>query len=350
MATPGTTGWRWCALAPLLAATALSACASEADDGVVTGEVDFEATGRFLAAASERSASEPYRLEASMAMEIAGGGEEISLDAPYMTGEQDGDSYEYRMDMEEWTSQVPGGAGALAGADLTMDMASDGDVLYIRAPIYAAMAEQAGPAGIGPIGELADLGDRWGRIDLGALGDLSLFDVQSTAGGPGGTDPRAILDAVSGAEDVEELGTDEVDGTPVNGVGAELSLGQLLETQGVDPQRFVDQMSANLGGLQQTGSDVPDEVMQRLVDAGIPIEVWVDGDGYVRRVAYEIDALDVFAEMEGFPTGRLDRFVTSQTLDFSDYGARDISIDLPADGVDVTDAYRRMLEAGQAGG
>jgi hypothetical protein len=355
----GTVGWGWRrALAPALVAAALSACATEADtdgagDDVVTGAVDFEATGQYLAAASQRSAGEPYRFETSMAMEIAGDGDELSLDAPIMAGEQDGASYEYHMDMEEWVSQVPGSAGALGG-DLSIDMASDGTALYIRAPMYASLAEQAGPAGIGPIGELAELGDSWGRVDLGALGDLSLADVQSTTGGSAnGSDPRAMLDAVASAEDVERLGTDEIDGTPVNGLGADLSLRDLLEAQGVDAERFVDQMAATVGGLNQADPAVSDEVFQTVFEAQVAFEVWVDGDGYVRRVSYEMDNLEIFSGMEGLASGRLDqldRFVTSETLDFTDYGAADISIDLPSDAVDVTDAYRRMLEAGQGGG
>jgi hypothetical protein len=343
-------GGRWALASALVVAVLANACAGEAGDDVVSGSVDFEATGRFLSAASQRSAGEPFRVEVSMAMDVAGGGEEISLDAPIMTGEQDGRGYEYHMDMEEWLSQVPGGAASLGGGDLTMDMTGDASALYIRAPIYASLAEQAGPAGIGPMGELAELGDRWGRVDLEALGDLSVIDLQSTAGAPGGTDPRAMLDAVASADDVEELGTDEIDGTPVNGLGARLSLRELLEAQGVDGERFIDQMSANLGGLNQTGSAGSDAVTETVFQAEVPFEVWVDGDGYVRRVAYDMDALEILSGMEGFASGRLDRFVTSQTIDFSDYGADDIEIEHPSDAVDVTDAYRRMLEAGQAGG
>jgi hypothetical protein len=324
---------------------------------VIAGAVEFQATSQFLDKASERSLNEPYRIDVSMSMDIAGGGDELSAEAPIMTGEQAGTSYEMTMDMGEWLDEMPGGAASTGVDDWTVEMAGDPSTMYIRAPVYAALAEQPGVGDLGPVGELAVLGDSWGRVDLQALGDLSLTDVQSTVGSPNGADPRAILDLVANADDVEELGTDEVDGVGVNGLGASVSLGDMLEAQGTDVEKFVQQMSANMAGLGEVDSTALADVMQTIADALVPFEVWVDGDGYVRRVSYEMDTLDIFdgtsigdtLEDEG-----LEAFSVGTTTDYSDYGDDSIAIELPPPGaenaVDVTDAYREMLEAGQSGG
>jgi hypothetical protein len=351
---------RWWPLVPaLVVATLGAACGDEADDAsgsggsggeVVTGDVDFEATGRFLAAASQRTMDVPYEFEMSMAMQASGGGDEIDIEAPLIAGAQDGERYGYRMDMGPWIEETASQTGRDIGLpmdELTMDMVGDRETLYLRAPMYAALAESG--ASLGPAAELAVLDDQWGRVDLTALGDLSLTNVQSTAGSPGGADPRALLDVVSGAEGVEELGTDEVDGTGVNGLGADVSLGEMLEAQGLSADRFVDQMSANLGMPSGASEAEAGEVMDTIVRTDIPFEVWVDGSGYVRRVAYEFNLLEMFSGLPGI-SDQIEGFTMGTTMDFSGYG-EDVEIETPpADAVDVTDVYRRLLEAGQAGG
>jgi hypothetical protein len=329
---------------------------ADSDGEVVAGAVRFEPTSQFLATASQRSSSEPYRVGVTMGMDIAGGGDEISAEAPVMTGEQDGTSYEMTMDLSEWMEEIPGASQEMSGVDLTIEMAGDPSTLYLRAPMYAQLADQAGGAPqLGPAGELAALGDGWGRVDVAALGDLSLTDVQSTVGSPGGADPRVMLDLVASAEDVEELGTDSVDGTGVNGLGADVTMGDLLEAQGMDVDEFVQQTGANVGGMQGADPSTAAELTQTMVDAEIPFEVWVDGDGYVRRVSYEMDLLDIFegGAAGGLRDQGLEDFVITQTMDFSDYGDEGIQVELPPPGAesatDVTEAYRRMLEAGQAG-
>lgn len=353
-------GRRWAPGRAVAAAVALAAlgtgCASEADPSgesdVVTGAVDFKATGQFLASASQRSSAEPHRSDASVSMEVVERGQPFSFDAQLMTGAQDGDRYEIHMDMSEWVSQIgqaQGGTGPPPGTDLTMDTAGDAETLYIRAPMYATLAEQAPAMGTGPVGELAELGDDWGRVDLTALGDLSLVDLQSAAGGPGGSDPRVILDAVAGAGDVDPLGTDQTGGVGVNGLGASLSLRDLLDAQGVDAEAFIDQMGANTAGLDQRERALSSEMMDAVFRTDVPFQVWVDGDGYVRRVSYEIDNLAIMREVgRSVPPG-LETLVVRQTMDFRDYGDESIEIEFPSDAVDATDIYRRMLEAGRAG-
>jgi hypothetical protein len=342
-------------LGPVAAACGEGSGEDTGGDDVVAGSVDFEATPDFLAAASRRSGGEPYRIESSIAIHAEGPGQDVAVDATLMTGEQDGESYEYHTDMSQWHDQLPSGSGTgfPESADLTQDMVSDGTTLYIRAPLYAAIVDQAGPgADVGPVGELAALGDDWGRVDLRSLADVSPVDVQSTAGAPAGGDPRLLLDLVASADDVEELGGDAIDGEPVNGLGAPLTSGELLEAQGADPEEFVDYMAANLGGLQQTDTEDLAPAIEAVMSMQIPFEVWVDGNGYVRRLSFEFDMVELMTSIGGDEASRgIDTFTMGATVDYSDYGDHTIQIELPpegaADAPDMTEAYRRMLEAGQ---
>lgn len=350
---------RW-ALVVALLGTAAAACGDgssgdeSANDDVATDTVEFEATANFLTEASERSSGEPFRLAMSMALHAEGGGDEIDAEAQVMSGEQDGANYEWQMDMTDWLNELPGGQSGLPpGADFVIDMAGDQETTYMRAPIYAELVEAAPPGqDLGPVAELAVLGDGWGRVDLAALGDLSLVDVQNTAGAPNGSDPRVLLDLVASADSVEELGSEDIDGDEVNGLGADLTLGEMLDAQGVQVDDFVQQMGSNVGGLEGVPAGEMESMMQSIVETPIPFEVWVDDKGYVRRVAYEMDMFAIFSQLEDRLTSQgIEAFTMNQTMDYSAYGADDIEIELPPSGaedaVDITDAYRRMLEAGQ---
>lgn len=358
---------RWAlAVALLGTVTATAACGDGDGDGgsaqessggdVSTDSVDFEASPRFLKDASQRSSGEPFRIGMSMALHAQGGGDEIDAEAQMMSGEQDGSRFEWQMDMSEWLDEMPNGQSGLPpGLDMAIDVAGDTETFYIRAPMYAQLVEAAPPGqDLGPVAELAVLGDGWGRVDLQSLGDLSLTDVQTSAGAPGGADPRVLLDLVADADNVEELGSDAIDGDQVNGLGADLSLGEVLEAQGVQVDEFVQQMGANLGGLEGVPAEEVEAVMQSVVDADIPFEVWIDGEGYVRRVSMEMDMFEIFSELaDRFNDRGIESFTMDQTMDYTDYGDEGIEIELPPSGaedaVDATEAYRRMLETGQGG-
>jgi hypothetical protein len=335
------------ALALTLAAAA-AACAQEADPAdFAIGDVEFEATPEFVAEAAERSTDEPYRWEADLRMQLAFAGESIDVDAPFMSGEQDGELSRSVIDMgalfEELDEMAPPGGAMppeLADADLTMETVADSSTMYLRAPLFEALAEMGGGAAsgqLGPMAELAELGDDWGRVDLDALGDvLPLNDLASTAGGQA-TDPSAFFDLVTAAEEVQELGDAAVRGVTVRGVGAEITLGELFEASGMDPDEFAESMGNALP------SDA-DTFIEAMLDVSMPIEAWIDGDGYVRRLVYEMDLLAMFesaGSSDDLGGDAPDEFSYGFTMDFLDYGDDSILIELPDadDAVDVTDAF-----------
>ena len=83
--------------------------------------------------------------------------------------------------------------------------------------------------------------------------------------------------ALAGAEDVEELGTETVDGVETQHFGGTYRLASALET--LDPE----QAAALEASFEQFGNQI--------ADAELPFEVWVDGDGRVRRMVQEMEVL-----------------------------------------------------------
>lgn len=75
----------------------------------------------------------------------------------------------------------------------------------------------------------------------------------------------------------------------------------------------------------------------------IPIEVWVDGDDRVRRVALDLDMSQVFAGMPGGVPGGMS---IGLVMHFRDYGDAAIDIDVPEDTTDITDAFRDLVDQG----
>jgi hypothetical protein len=119
-------------------------CAQPAGPDLATVGTEFEASSEFLAGAAERSSAEAYRIETDMSMHLAFGGDELDIVAAVTTGEVDGRRSSMTMEMgalfESMADAMPP-SGAPPGGDLTMEFVTDGDTMYLRAPLYAAMVD-----------------------------------------------------------------------------------------------------------------------------------------------------------------------------------------------------------------
>jgi hypothetical protein len=222
-----------------------------------------------------------------------------------------------------------------------MEQVTDGEAIYLRAPFFAALtgsipeSELDDDAG-GALFDIYDrLGDDWGRIDIDALGDVLPSEAQQALGGGQNGDPRVFLDMLRDTEQVEDLGTDEIDGDEVHGLAADVDLGDLLKASGTDPD--------DIGGgtTDETGD---------LTAFSFPLEVWIDGDDHVRRIDFTFGA-DSFADLAegsgadiGEMPGELGDFSMGMTMDFTDYGDDSISIEPPDDAVDITDDFVAAYE------
>lgn len=324
----------------LAAIVAGPACATESEDGGGTdveaggGAREFAATAAYLRQAAEQSTAEGYRLE----MRISLTGEVDEQGPPFVTGEVDGDRQHLVMDMASMMTQAFDlSSGSLppemADMDWTMEMVQDPDAVYLRAPMFAQMGDLAGAAG--PFAAFAEMGDGWGYVDLSALGDQVPSDIAASLGGQG-VDPRKVVEAIEGSESVEDLGTDEVRGAAVHGLSADVTLADLLEASGQDPDAL-----AQVAGV----GDANEAIAEAMYEATVPVSVWIDDDGYVRRMAYGWNMAEVGDAM-GQDGAAIPSEVASMQMNFVmdmfDYGTT-VEFEAPADAVDVTEAFAAIL-------
>ncbi len=347
--------------AALAAALVGGACAQEADgpDAATGAELgEFAATNEYLAGVAEATDGLTYRMSMDMAMTISAEGESMDMGGALMTGEVDGDVSAMTMDMgvlfRDIADQSPPGEGPPEGfldGDLTMEMVTDGKTLYMRAPFFAAVAEMALDAGatrsdLGPLADLAALGDEWGRVDLS---ELSPTEVASAAGGQA-SDPTVFLDMAARGNDVQELGTETLDGVEARGLGATITYGDMIEAQGLEADDVREQMSASAGA--SADDEMFDDVLEAMFAMEMPIEVWVDDDDRVRRISFEMDMTEILegvAEETGEDLGE-GGMSLGMVMDFTDYGDESIEIEVPDDAVDITDEYLALIEGGGVGG
>ena len=349
---------RWAAAAVgLVVALTGAACADRAggpDVAAVGGDVgEFAATGEYLAGVARATDGLSYRLSVDATMRLQDDGDELEMGGSFMTGEVDGDLSSTTLDMAELFADVarqdPGdrAAAALLDTDLTMEMVTDGTTLYLRAPLYASMADLAldggaSPDDLGPLADLAALGDGWGRVDMSRLSPSEV----ARAAGAQSPDPRSFLDMATNGTDVRDLGTETIDGVEARGLGATITYGDMLAAQDMDADDLRDSLGGTAGAAGEAPEELWDEVIDRVVDMEMPLEVWVDDDDRVRRISLVMDlteTIEAAAEAAGEDLGE-GGFAVTSVVDFSDYGDDTIEIEVPTDAVDVTDVYLDLIE------
>jgi hypothetical protein len=299
----------------------------------------FAATPEYIDHVVDTAEEQSYRFSMSFQFDMLGS----SMDGELARGSTNGDQTELTMDLGALFEEMGSGLGEdmppeLADADLTMQQIVDADTLYIRAPFFAAMGDSLGVGdisaqpGSGLFTVFSDLGDDWGKVDVAALGDVLPGEAGQAVTGQG-VDPAVYLEILRGADQVEELGSDEIDGVEVEGLAADVSFEDLMAAAGTDP--------STMGGA------LPGD----MESVTFPLEVWVDGDDQVRRLSFNFDAeslADIAGEDLGDAPEGMGDFSMGMTMDFSDYG-EDIEIEAPSDAVDITDDFVAAYEDIQGG-
>jgi hypothetical protein len=321
-------------------------CAQESNNDLVAGEQEtagassgFAATPEYIDHVVDTAEEQSYRYTLSFEFDMFGS----NMDGEIAQGSTNGEQSELTMDFGAMFEQMGSELGEevppeLAGDGMTMQQVVDGDTLYIRAPFFANMSEGLGVGDISgqPGGELfgvfADLGDGWGKVDVSALGDILPGEAGQAVTGQT-MDPGVYLEMLRGADAVEELGSDEIDGVEVEGLAAEVSFEDLIAAAGTDP-----------GTL---GEALPGE----MESVTFPLDVWVDGDDQVRRLTFNFDAeslADIAGEDASDLPSEMGDFSMGMTVDFTDYGD-DITVDVPRDATDITDEFVAAYEDIQGG-
>lgn len=247
------------------------------------------------------------------------GGETVTIEATpsavarAATSTLDGSSGRFTMTMQF--------AGGMVDLDLTMDGAFDGE--SGRAEVLLDLSQMVGQVPLDQAPPELNLSEPMRMVIDGSTVYLCWSGIAAMTGGrpcgsvdaaaagipTGGTgDPTAFLRALSGSDQVEEVGREEVDGIDTTHLRGTLTMRQALDA--MDP----DDAAMLLQQLDQYGVS-PDA----LLDVAIPFEVWIDDDGLVRRMTQTVD-LDAM----GAPGGGT-MAMDMRLFDLGD----DIDIDVP---------------------
>jgi hypothetical protein len=361
------------ALGALVAATLLLATACASDDDPARPE-GFEATPAFLGTVAATSASEAFRFEVWIAFD-----DDAAPDAPpVMTGEQHDGNVALHTNVTaicelllDALDEEPADDSLLATlpdeTDLTFESIyiDDAERLYLRMPFLDDLSDDDLEPEDREIKELVAGTDGWMVVDFTQVTALTPDGLARAMSAGQGEDPIAIVDMVAVAGSAEEIGTQEIREDPTMGIAAEAEVGDLMRAEGVDH----DEYRAEVTEVPPDVLDaMPDEVREGIERATafegvwfdamaamtVPIEVWIDAEGYARRVGYTLDiggaleaaveaAVDTIADLDDEDIAELDALVTQTadlamtvTMDFFDFGDPTIDIRPPADAADVT--------------
>lgn len=272
----------------LLVVLALAACGG-AEEPVPRGA---EAPGEpvLAAAATATEAAGSYRADLELTMDG------LAPEPVTLTGagvfQRDPTLAQMTMD----TSELGGIAGGLDLGDVEMVM--DGLVVYVRVPFLQEISPALGP---------------WISLDLREAGAQQGLDVAHLTQFGAQSDPaRALAYLRAASDDLETVGTEAVRGIETTHYRMTVDLARVAEAA---PSAERDALRAQMERLQELSG-----VEQ------VPTEVWVDGDGLVRRQTLTYQDMRFAPGQEGDMT---------MTMELYDFGA-DVDVEPPpAD--DVTD-------------
>jgi hypothetical protein len=312
-------------IASVAALAALGVCGAGPVAASTVPPDDDIATPDAINDAGEQSSTAPYRLE--MFMEASILGMTIDGDTPLAVGEFDGDQSHMTMDLGAmFADLIPADEmpPELRGVDMVMEFVSDGTDLYIRAPFLASLAELEGADDDPTAQVFTQLGDGWGYVDGTAVPGIDAGSLTGTLG-IGAADPAALFELLSDVEGAESIGTADIRGVSTAGVRAEVNLSALMEAQGTP--------------VASTGDPFG--------NATFPIELWIDKDGFVRRIVMDMsgeaiaDAVETAGEE--VPTSMFGDMNMSITMEMFDYNAADIAIEIPTEFTDITDDFAEIV-------
>lgn len=175
---------------------------------------------------------------------------------------------------------------------LEMELLMDGPMMYVRMPM---LQEQGLPT-------------EWVSIDLSRSvpGYEDLVEL-----GSGQNDPTDALAFLQGAKDAEVVGTETVNGLSTTHYRVTVDMADAVAEV---PEELRAEVKRSLSQYRQMfGSPI------------VPFDVWIDEDGLLRRMSYEMEA-------EGPEAGS---FSISMTMDVTEYG-NDFEVQVPPED-EVTD-------------
>ncbi len=170
----------------------------------------------------------------------------------------------------------------LAGQDIDMDMVLDFPIFYMHLPPE-----------IGPLPG----SKTWVKMDFEKLGREQGIDLGQLMQA-GQSDPSQGLDYLRGVSDVQAVGDEDVRGVPTTHYTGVVDL-QALGAKDPELKKQLDQL------VEQSGI------------SSVPVEVWIDDEGFVRRMKQTFEG--------NGPGLQMNMTMTTELYDFG----TDVSIDKP---------------------
>jgi hypothetical protein len=241
-------------VAALVLAVSLAGCAnapSGAGAGDGGGATDPAAI--LIAAAEKTEAAGSAHLAFYFSVQSADSAQSFTGDADVNFGDGDPATAEAHMRFA-----FPKSLGMNIGSmEMTMDA---GPIIYMRSPVFTEMLGAPTP---------------WIKIDPARVPGMA-DQLGSLTGGQ--ADPTGSLTMLYGLVDVEEVGVETVDGASATHYRATFDLSKAVEQI---PATHRDEFQQAMEGMkQQTGGrDL----------TNMPIDIWVDGDGYLKQFQYLIE-------------------------------------------------------------
>ncbi|MCC7078402.1 MAG: hypothetical protein IT198_14870 [Acidimicrobiia bacterium] len=234
--------------------------------------------------------SAAFTLDMSTKGQVAGQSMDMTA---HVTGVYDFETGDMEMDM---ATTLPG------QGEMDIQVRAVEGILYMRYP--DSLAAQMG---LPP-------GAAWIKMDPATLTGLSAEQMESMSGQI--QDPTQLLAFLEAAgADVEEAGTEEIDGFETTVYKATATLGALMEEQSEAVEKVLGK------------GTVTEETLETMADVEIPMEVWVDGDGRVRRLRVQMDMSAAMAGASGQEGGAGSLLVDLEE-NFTDFGV-DVEVEPP---------------------
>jgi hypothetical protein len=235
-------------VAGLVFVFSLAGCANAPGAGDAGGATDPAAI--LIAAAEKTEAAGSAHLAFDFSIRSGDTAQSFSGDADVNFGDGDPATAEAHMRFA-----FPKTLGMDIGSmEMTLDA---GPVVYLRSPVFTEMLGAPTP---------------WIKIDPATVPGMA-GQLGSLTGGQ--SDPTGSLTMLWGLVDVKEVGVEAVDGAQATHYRATFDLSKALEQI---PAAHREALQQAIDGLkQQTGG-------QDLTD--MPIDIWVDGDGYLKQLQY----------------------------------------------------------------
>jgi hypothetical protein len=146
-------------------------------------------------------------------------------------------------------------------------------VEYMRVPAFSKLIPNAKP---------------WLKIDLNTLTKGQGIDFTQFLQTAGGQDPTQALQMLRSVGDVKEVGTEQIDGVDTTKYSGTL-----------DPRKLARKFSGGSYG----------KMLEQMGTKAIPVTVWLDADGYVRKLEESLSA-----QVPG--TGTVDLKIAANLSDF----------------------------------